>query len=53
MGGNILPINKETQVEETAAKEKNACPKNQQNKSTTVNGNGKWCDQDRINNKQN
>ena len=27
--------------------------KNEQNKSITVNGNGKWCAQEKINNKQN
>ena len=53
MGGKIAPIRQETQAEEAAAWDGRSCRNNDQKKIITVNGNLKWCAQEKINNKQN
>ena len=52
-GSKIAPIHQGMQVEEEATRGNKTRHKNEQKKSIKVDGYGKWCAQDKINNKQN
>ena len=48
--GKIVQIRQENQAEETVARNNKASRKDDKKKSITVNGNGKWCAQDKNTN---
>ena len=49
----IAPINQKTQAREAVTQDNTTFFKNEQKQSIKGNGNGRWCDQEKMNNKQN